>query len=114
LRRPGDPTFVYHAGGVTVAGVWLSGPDAAVVRSGTRQDSPPIGRIVPSWEDDALRLTMEPAGGAAFRTDVCAREAGAHSTPLNRGISTREALEGTYRATLRSPDGKDAGWLSVD
>src|SRR4029077_12304886 len=48
------------------------------------------------------------------RTDVFAREAGGRSSPLNRGISTREALEGTYRATLRSLDGKDAGWLSVD
>src|SRR6185436_11464888 len=63
FRRPGDPMFVYHGGGGTVASVWQSGPAAAVVRSGKTEDSPSIGRIVPSWDDDALRLTIEPAGG---------------------------------------------------
>ena len=33
---------------------------------------------------------------------------------LNRGASTREALEGSYRATFHDTGGKDAGWLSVD
>src|SRR4029077_8025982 len=47
VRRPGEPMLVYREGGVTVAGVWEGSPDAAVVRSGTSDKAPLIGRIVP-------------------------------------------------------------------
>ena len=40
FRRPGAPTYVYREGGVVVAGVWDTGPDGAVVRSGTTADAP--------------------------------------------------------------------------
>src|SRR5436305_2082942 len=76
LRRPGDPTFVYREGGVAIAGVWESGPDAAVVRSGTTEKAPIIGRIVPAWNNDQLRLTIEPAGAAAVKTTVFERAPG--------------------------------------
>ena len=33
---------------------------------------------------------------------------------LDRGTSTRNALTGTYRATLHATGGKEVGWLSVD
>lgn len=115
LRRPGEPTFVYKAAGVTVAGVWSKGEDVQVVRSGTSENAPEIGRIVPSWDDDeALRLTIEPAGSAAIRTDVFASASGRHGPTLSRNISTRADLEGTYRATLRSAGGGKTGWLSVE
>ena len=113
FRRPGEPALVYREGSATVAGVWESGPDAAVVRSGTTEKAPVIGRIVPSWNDGKLRLTIEPAGGAAVRTTVFERSGGGAAT-LNRDTSTRGALEGTYRATLQATGGGDAGWLSVD
>jgi len=111
FRRPGEPTLVYREGGVTVAGVWEGSPDAAVVRSGTSDKAPLIGRIVPSWKDGKLSLTIEPAGGAAVQTTVFkgASKGGA----LDRSKSTRIGLEGSYRATLQT-GGKDAGWLSVD
>jgi len=99
---------------VTVAGVWESGPDAAVVRSGTSEKAPVIGRIVPSWNDGELRLTIEPAGGAAVRTTVFERTSGGGAAALDRGTETRIALQGTYRATLHATGGGDAGWLSVD
>src|SRR5262249_60791728 len=111
FRRPGEPTFVYREGGKTVAGVWEGSPDAAVVRSGTSDKAPHIGRIVPSWKDGKLSLTIEPAGGAAVQTTVFQRASGGGA--LDRSASTREALEGSYRATLQA-GGKDAGWLSVD
>jgi len=114
LRRPGDPTFVYREGGVAIAGVWESGPDAAVVRSGTTEKAPIIGRIVPAWNNDQLRLTIEPAGAAAVKTTVFERAPGDGTGALDRGTSTRAALQGTYRATLTSAGGADAGWLSVD
>ena len=114
FRRPGEPGFVYREGSATVAGVWESVPDAAVVRSGTNEKAPVIGRIVPSWNDGQLRLTIEPAGGAAVRTTAFKRESGGGAAALDRGTKTRIALQGTYRATLHAPGGEDAGWLSVD
>jgi len=112
FRRPGEPTFVYREGGVTVGGVWEGSPEAAVVRSGTSDKEPLIGRIVPSWKDGKLSLTIEPAGGAAVQTTVFERASGGGA--LDRSASTRVALEGSYRATLHDTGGKDAGWLSVD
>jgi hypothetical protein len=114
FRRPGDPTFVYREGDVVVAGVWGSRPGVAVVRSGTTENAPVIGRIAADWNDDELRLTIEPAGGAALRTTVFERASGGGAAALDRGTSTRAALQGTYRAALTSAGGADAGWLSVD
>ena len=112
FRRPGEPMFVYKEGGKTVAGVWVGSSDAAMVRSGTSESAPLIGRIVPSWKDGKLSLTIEPAGGAAVQTTVFERASGGGA--LDRHTSTREALEGSYRATLQTAGGKDAGWFSVD
>jgi hypothetical protein len=111
FRRAGEATFVYREGGKTVAGVWVGSSDAAVVRGGTSESAPVIGRIVPAWKDGKLWLTIEPAGGAAVQTTVFQRASGGGA--LDRSASTREALEGSYRATLNA-GGKDAGWLSVD
>ncbi len=113
FRRPGEPMFVYKSGGRPVAGVWSNGPDAAVVRNGTSENAPVIGRIVPSWDRDALRITIEPAGGPAVRTDVFGRAGTGHDANLTRNISTRGDLEGTYRALLRSDENGTNGWLSV-
>ena len=112
FRRPGEPTFVYREGGKTVAGVWVGSSDAAVVRGGTSESAPVIGRIVPAWKDGQLWLTIEPAGGAAVQTTVFQRASGGGA--LDRSTSTWEALHGSYRATLHDTGGKDAGWLSVD
>jgi len=92
--------------------VWDTGAETAVVRAGTTANAAAIGRIVPTWDDNAFRLAIEPAGGPEIRTTVFERESG--SGTLNRGASTREALEGSYRATLRSTGGDVVGWLRVD
>src|SRR5438132_651355 len=92
FRRPGEPGLVYREGSATVAGVWESGPDVAVVRSGTSENAPVIRRIVPSWNDGELRLTIQPAGRAAVRT-TCRSDADApaaaprrsHLPPSGRG-----------------------------
>src|SRR5882724_5514543 len=78
------------------------------------ESAPVIGRIVPAWDDNELRLTIEPAGEAAVRTTVFERASGDGNGALDRGTSTRAALQGTYRAALTSTRGADAGWLSVD
>ncbi len=113
FRRPGEPALVYREAGVAVAGVWEKGPGAAVVRSGTTEKAPVLGRIVPAWKDGELRVTIEPAGSAAVQTTVFERESGGGAAALDRGTSTSDALEGTYRATLKSAGAGSAGWLSV-
>ena len=114
FRRPGEPALVYREGGATVAAIWDSGPGAAVVRSGTTEKAPVVGRIVPSWNDGELRLAIEPAGGGAVRTTVFERVSGGAHGALSRDSPTRAELEGTYRATLQSAGGANAGWLTVD
>src|SRR5262245_57724846 len=89
FRRPGEPMFVYREGGKTVAGVWVGSSDAAVVRSGTTESAPLIGRIVPAWKDDKLWLTIEPAGGAAVQPTVCERASGGGA--IHRRTSTGDA-----------------------
>jgi hypothetical protein len=113
FRRPSDPSFVYREGGAVTAAVWESG-SSAIVRSGTTESAPTVGRIVPSWHDNELMLSIEPADGAAIRTTVFKRTSCAGSSALDRDTSTREALEGTYVATLTGADGANVGSMSVD
>src|SRR5262245_60753441 len=109
-RGAGALTFVYRQGGTAVAGVWAGDSGAVVVRSGTTAQAPIIGRVVPSYDDNRIQLTIEPAGGVAVRTTVFKREPG-DGKGLGRGISTIAALHGTYRATLTpSAGGKEVGW----
>jgi len=112
FRPAGEPMFLYKSGGRTVAGVWSNGPDSAVVRNGTSESAPIIGRVLPSWDGDVLRITIQPAGGPALKTDAFGRT-GARQDTLSRGILTKGELEGTYRANLRSDDSGANGWLSV-
>jgi hypothetical protein len=70
-----------------------------------------VGRIVPSWTDNELSLTIEPTGAAAIRTTVFKNDS---SRPLDRNRLTRVGLEGKYVARLTTPDGTDVGWMQVD
>src|SRR4029453_11303890 len=84
-----------------------------VVRSGTSESSPLIGRVVPSWDDDSLHVPIEPSGHDAISSGVFARPGTRSSATLTREISTTADLEGTYRTALRGDDGVAAGWLAV-
>jgi hypothetical protein len=59
-------------------------------------------------------LSIEPTGRPAVRTTVFKRTSCAGSSALDRDTSTREALEGTYVATLTDPDGANVGSMTVD
>jgi hypothetical protein len=113
FRRPSDPTFVYREGGTVTAAVWESG-SSAVVRGGATESAPIVGRIVPSWSDNQLVLSIEPMGGPAIRTTVFERTSGGGSGALDRDTSTREGLEGKYFATLTGADGANVGSMSVN
>ncbi|HLK10720.1 MAG TPA: hypothetical protein VKW76_05030 [Candidatus Binatia bacterium] len=114
LRLPGEPTFVLHDPAGEQAGLWVVEPGRVVVRRGRSEDAPVIGRVVPSWEDDAIRLRIEPADAPAVVTDVFARtDRGAGPAALSRIARSSAGVRGTYRATLRREDGTSVGWLEV-
>ena len=112
FRWPGGPSHVLRTGGTEGAALWLGAPGRATVRSGPTTDAPITGRVEPSWDDNAIRLTITPAVGPPIRSDVFTRlDLGAGPDELSR-ITTQWALvRGTYQAALRTPDGKQVGWL---
>ncbi len=89
FRRPGEPALVYREAGVAVAGVWETGPGAAVVRSWTTEKAPVRGRIVPAWKDGALRVTIEPAGSAAVQTTARWTSSTGTSSTCARSVAER-------------------------
>ncbi len=111
FRRPGAPAFVLVADGQRIAALWPT-PDRVVVRSAMSREAPLVGEVASSWDDGAIRLTLQPAGGPSFRSDPLAREGGGTGTAtLTRSAQTVIDVRGTYRATLRDSSGVAVGWL---
>jgi len=112
LRLPGSPTFLLQADGDTIAALWLSGA-RVVVRQKPSEAAPLVGEVVPSWQDGAVQLTLQPAGGPALRTDHFVRM-GVGSTPtLTRAAQTVLDLRGSYEGTVRDANGGAVGWFRV-
>ena len=113
LRLPGGPTFVLDAEGERIAALWLSG-ERVVVRRTSSDTSPVVAEITPSWEDGAIRLTLQAAGGPPFRTDVFARAGpGIGPDRLTRIAQTVLDVRGKYETTVRDAGGVRVGSLRV-
>jgi hypothetical protein len=113
VRLPGSPSLALESEGHTLADFWLSG-DAVVTRRGPSETAPLVGTVTPSWEDGAVRLTIQPADGAAFRTDPFLRqETGGGTDRLTRVAETVIDVRGSYEAQLRDAGGRALGWLRV-
>jgi hypothetical protein len=114
IRLPGEATFVLSDGAARTEALWIGGPGSVTVRRTLSADSPIVGRIVPSWNDNAIRIAIQPAGRPPFRTDVFAREdAGGGLSVLSRIAQLSIDLVGTYRAALRDDRGRPVGWIRV-
>jgi hypothetical protein len=114
LRLPGQPTFVVQDGKGTEAALWMTAPATVEVRRGASMSASFEGRVEPSWDNEAIRLTLEPAGGPALKSDVFEREdLGAGPSELTRSALLSSDLEGHYRAVLRDPEGRPVGWMRV-
>jgi hypothetical protein len=110
---PGDPTLVMP-GGRHPVGLWLVETGHVVVRDGTTENSPVIGRVEPSWDDNAIRLTLRPADGPPIQSDVFQRVGtGTGRSVLTRLVDISPEVAGTYQAAMRTPDGAEVGWLRV-
>ena len=114
LSLPGEPALTVPDGKGGKAALWMTAPSTVVVRTGPSSTAPLDGRVNPSWEDDAIRLSIEPAGGPVLKTDVFAREdIGAGPRELTRSALLSSDVQGVYRAMLRTAGGRPVGWLRV-
>jgi hypothetical protein len=114
LRLPGEPNLVLKDGKGEEAALWMTGPSSFVVRRGSSSESPLDGRVEPTWENQAFRLTIVPAKGAALKSDVFEREdLGAGPSELTRNTLLSSDLQGSYRAFLRDPEGRPVGWMRI-
>jgi hypothetical protein len=114
LRLPGEPIYVLTIGASRGEGLWLLGPADVVVRRTPSRDSAVVGAVEPTWENNAIRLALEPAGRPALRTGLFVREdIGGGMSVLGRNAQLSIEVPGVYRATLRDPDGRAVGWLRV-
>jgi len=113
VHWPGDPTLVMR-GGRHPLGLWLVETGHVVVRDGTTEDSPVIARVEPSWDNNAIRLTLRPADGPPIQSDVFERVGvGAAYSMLTRLANSSTEVPGTYQAAMRTSDGAEVGWLRV-
>src|SRR5262249_54898166 len=107
------PSFVVLSEGKKVANLSLTAPATVQVRSGDGAGSV-LGSVEPSWDDNAIRLTLHSPDAAVFRSDVFARAVtGGGPAVLTRSAQLIIDVRGTYRAALRDPKGGEAGWLRV-
>jgi len=114
VRLHGEPTLTVRSGAERGEGIWVGGPGRAVVRTSEAPDAPLVGSVVPSWQDQAIRLTIAPASGAPISTGTFEREHDGLGPPeLRRGIERDDELHGSYRAPLHAADGNVVGWLRV-
>jgi hypothetical protein len=107
------PVAVLHTAD-TVDAITVMGPGNAVVEQQGVGSSPEVGRIEPSWDNQAIKLTIRPANGPALQTGRFHRTDNlAGDSVLTRLDQDRIDLEGAYRANVRSADGRDVGWLGL-
>jgi hypothetical protein len=113
FRLPGEPSLVVKDGNGEEA-LWVTAPSTVVVRKGSSTSAPVDGRVEPSWENNSIRLTIEPKGKPALKSDVFEREdVGAGPRELTRNALLSSDIEGSYRALLRDPEGHPVGWMRV-
>jgi len=108
------PSFVVMSEGRKLADLSLTAPATVQVRSGSGADASVLGAVEPSWDDNAIRLTLRSSDASVLRSDVFARTV----TGGGPGVLTRSAqliidVRGTYRAALRDAKGNEMGWLRV-
>jgi hypothetical protein len=114
IRLPGRPALVVKDGDGKEAGLWVTAPSTVVVRKGSSETDPLDGRVEPSWENEAIRLTIERAGRPPLKSDIFEREdLGAGPRELTRATLLSSDVEGSYRAVLRNPAGDAVGWMRV-
>jgi hypothetical protein len=114
LRVPGDPAWALRRDGETLAAYWIDGNAGTTARAGLLVSDQPLGDVRPSWDDNAIRLHIEPPDGQPIQSDVFARTNGGGGTAaLSRSAQTILDVRGRFQATLRDANGAEVGWLRI-
>jgi hypothetical protein len=114
LWTPGAPAWALRRNGETLATYWIDGNAGTTARAGSRGSDRALGAIRPSWDDNAIRLQIEPPGGQAIKSDVFARtQDGGGTAVLSRAAQTILDVRGRYQAALRDATGAEVGWLRL-
>jgi hypothetical protein len=93
---------------------WITvGQDEVTVRGGAAANAPVLGRIVSSWTDQAIRLSIEPKGKPVVKSDVFRSGVGSGQILLSRDATMALDLKGAFTSPLIGADGKPVGWLRV-
>ncbi|TMA36809.1 MAG: hypothetical protein E6J79_12270 [Deltaproteobacteria bacterium] len=100
FRWGGAPTFVLTRDGQTVAGLWLTAPATVRVRGGRSPMSPIVTDVDPSWDDNAISLTLRPAGGALLRTSTFERTVTGGGPPVLSRIAQTSGEVGWLRVKI--------------
>jgi hypothetical protein len=113
IRLHGEPTWVLEADGETTAAFWVEGGDV-LVRHAVDAGGPLAGRVVPAWDDGAVRLHVRNGADEIARTDVFRRTGGGTGpTVLTRAAQTVLDVRGTYEASVQDARGAKVGWMRV-
>jgi hypothetical protein len=110
LRVPGDPAWALRRDGATLAAYWIDGNAGTTARTGLLVSDQSLGDVRPSWDENAIRLHIEPPGGPAIQSDVCG---GGGTGALSRSAQTILDVRGRFEATLRDANGAEVGWLRL-
>lgn len=114
LRAPGGPAWALRRGEQTVAGYWIVGDAGTVARSGLASGAPPLGQVHATWDDNAIRVHLDPPGASGIVSDVFARtDGGGGTAALSRSAHSVLDVRGRFRAALRDAKGTEVGWLSL-
>jgi hypothetical protein len=97
-----------------VAAYWIDGNAGTTARAGLSTGDRPLGDVRPTWDDNAIRLQIQPPDGQPLKSDVFARvEEGGGTSVLSRSAQTILDVRGRYRAALRDATGAEVGWLRL-
>jgi hypothetical protein len=114
LRLPGDPAWALRRNEQTRAAYWIDGNAGTIARAGLRSSDRPLGDVRPTWDDNAIRLHIEPSGGQPVTSDVfAATENGGGPDVLTRDTQTILDVRGRYQAALRDATGAQVGWMRL-
>jgi hypothetical protein len=106
------PTQVVRVNGQDIA--WITiGQQDVTVRGGAAANAPVIGRVVSSWDDQAIRLSIESKGKPVATSEVFRSGVGSGQILLSRDATMALDLKGAFTSPLLGPDGKPVGWLRV-
>ncbi len=93
---------------------WLTvGPQEVVVRGGASDAAPVLGRVVSSWQDQAVRLSIEPKGQPVVTSESFRSGVGSGQIFLSRDATMALDLQGAFTSPLIGAGGKPVGWLRV-